>query len=465
MKNLSRREFLALTAGGAAAAVIPLAGCQSEFTGQSRRADMPNIIFILADDLGYGDLGCYGQKRLKTPNLDQMAAEGMRFTQCYAGATVCCPSRSSLLTGKHTGHCRHRANKSYLGGKETRIPFGPEDITFGDVLKSAGYTTAIIGKWHLGGKSDLKNIPPYLGFDYSLYSATAEPTKGKHYPEWLWKNGPKFPIKANQNGKKGEYMDGIFTNDAMNFISQNKNKPFFLYLSYQMVHSPMDPPTDEPYSNEDWPELERRFAAMTTRLDYNVSKVLAHLKKLGLDKNTIVFFTSDNGPHHEGGHDHTFFDSNGPLRGYKRDLYEGGIRVPMIVRWPGKVPAGKVSEALWYFADVLPTLAELAEAQAPPDTDGISVLAALLGQKQNTDDRFLYWEFHSRRRFKQAARWRNFKAVRLALDKPLELYNLFEDIAEENNIANRHPEIIVKFEDYLAAARTDSPFWPIKKDK
>src|SRR6516162_1054573 len=329
----------------------------------------PNIILILADDLGYGDVGCYGQKRIQTPQIDRLAAEGMRFTQCYAGSTVCAPSRCALMTGLHSGHGTVRGN--------ALVPLAPEDVTVAEVLKEANYATALIGKWGLGEPGST-GIPNRKGFDY-FFGYLNQQHAHNYYPDYLWKNQEKVNlagnvVKNNVATERAQYSHDLFTNQALGFLDSRKrltpDKPFFLYLAYTIPHANnergraegngMEVPSDAPYSGRPWPQAQKNHAAMITRLDADVGKLLERLKVLGLDEQTIIFFSSDNGPHKEGGADPKFFQSAGALRGHKRDLTEGGIRVPMIVRWPGKIKAGTVSDQVWAFWDFLPTAAELA---------------------------------------------------------------------------------------------------------
>ena len=425
---------------------------------QARPPDKPNIIFILADDLGYGDLGCYGQNKIRTPNIDRLAEEGMRFTQCYAGSTVCAPSRCCLMTGRHTGHARIRGN--------ARVPLAPEDLTVAEFLKTASYKTAAIGKWGLGDEGTT-GIPNRHGFD-EWFGYLDQVRAHDYYPEFLWRNERQFQLRGNANGRKGDYSHDWFTRSATNFIRISQKHPFFLYLAYTIPHANnelkdkgMEVPADVPYSREEWPQQEKNKAAMITRLDADVGKILGRLKELKLDQNTIIFFSSDNGPHQEGGVDPKFFGSSGPLRGIKRDLYEGGIRVPMIVRWPGRIKAGSTNAQVWAFWDFLPTAAEIAGVKPPKDIDGISMLPTLLGTRQTNQHEFLYWEFHERG-FQQAARMRDWKAVRPATDTPPELYDLTTDPGETKNVANQHPEIVARIEEYLKSARTESADWPIK---
>jgi arylsulfatase A-like enzyme len=425
-----------------------------------------NIIFILADDLGYGEVGCYGQTKIKTPNLDRLAAEGTRFTQCYAGSTVCAPSRACLMTGLHTGHVRIRGNAA--------VPLQPEDVTVAEVLQKAGYHTCAVGKWGLG-LANTPGVPNLQGFE-EWYGYLGQTHAHDYYPTQLFRNNQPDSrmLEKNQDGAKGQYSHDLFTMVATNFVRVSKNVPFFLYLAYTIPHANnelgkktgngMEVPSDAPYTKEPWPQPEKNKAAMITRMDRDVGLLMDYLKHLGIDEDTAVFFTSDNGPHKEGGIDPKFFNSSGPLRGIKRDLYEGGIRVPMIVRWPGKVPAGKVSDQVWAFWDFLPTAAEIAKGDAPKNLDGISMLPALLGQKQTNQHEFLYWEFHEKGS-KQAVRMGDWKAVRLVPDKPLELYDLKNDMAESKDVASDHSDVVSRIEEYLKTARTESERWPIRTAK
>jgi arylsulfatase A-like enzyme len=459
MTVYNRRDFL--KALGAGAAAITLSGCTGASTNPVGKNRRPNIIFIMADDLGYGDLGCYGQKSISTPNIDQMAAEGTRFTQCYAGSTVCAPSRSVLMTGQHTGHTRVRGNFGKAGGvgPQKRVPLQPQDVTVAELLKQAGYATGITGKWGLG-EPYTTGVPSRQGFDQWL-GYLNQRNAHSYYPPYLWRNEQKLILQGNKNGKQEQYSHDLFTDFALEFIAAHKNGPFFLYLPYTIPHSKYQIPSTDPYTDRPWPQDAKVHAAMITRMDRDVGRIFALLRQLNIDEKTIVFFCSDNGAAQRW---EDIFDSSGPLRGNKRDMYEGGIRTPMIARWPGKVPAGKVSDAVWYLADVLPTLAELAAVKTPQNVDGISVLPAILGKGRVTDDRFLYWEFFERG-FQQAVRWRSFKAIRPAPGKPLELYNLATDIGERHNVADKHPDVISKIEAYLKTARTESPNWPIEGNK
>jgi len=433
----------------------------------------PNIVLILADDLGYGELGCYGQARIKTPNLDKMAEEGMRFTQAYAGSTVCAPSRCALMTGLHTGHARIRGNAS--------VALAPEDTTVATMLKNAGYHTGLVGKWGLGSQNTT-GVPWKQGFDeYIGYLGQVQ--AHNYYPENLWRFDPannfegQVSFPENADGAKKMYSHDLFTKSALNFIRinkptfVNKYRPFFLFLAYTIPHANneegkrtgngMEVPSTAPYSDEPWPDPEKGKAAMITRMDQDVGRLMRLLKELQIDDNTIVFFASDNGPHKEGGATPEFFRSSGPLRGYKRDLYDGGIRVPMIAHWPGMVKAGQVSQEPWAFWDFMATAAEIAGITNAPPTDGISIAPTLFGKTQTNRHEFFYWEFHERG-FQQAVRMGDWKGISSA-GKPFELYNLASDIGEQTNVAEQHKDVADRIKAYLKTARTDSAQWPATK--
>jgi arylsulfatase A-like enzyme len=436
----------------------------------------PNILFILADDLGYGDLGCYGQEKIKTPNLDRLAAAGMRFTDCYAGSTVCAPSRCALMTGLHTGHCRVRGNGGG-GGPRSNVALRPEDRTVAEVLKSAGYATGLVGKWGLGEEGST-GVPTKKGFD-SFYGYLNQHHAHNYYPPFLLRGEARVSIPENvqradvENVAKKSvvYSPDLLLAEALAFLEQNKAKPFFLEFATIVPHANNEKtrydnngnevPSDAPYTSEPWPQQEKNKAAMITRLDRDIGTVLDKLRSLGLENETIVFFTSDNGPHREGGNDPDFFRSSGPLRGIKRAMYDGGIRVPMIVRWPGRVKAGAVSDVPWAFWDVLPTLAQLAGAKAPDGLDGISMVPTLLGRGAQPPRPYFYWEFHEGGS-KQAVRFGDWKAVRLKLGGPVELYDLKTDVGERNNLAVTHRDLVAKAEELFTQARTEHPVWPLR---
>jgi arylsulfatase A-like enzyme len=435
----------------------------------SPQARRPNIVFILADDLGWGDPGCYGQKQVRTPSLDRMAAEGTRFTQFYAGSTVCAPSRCVLMTGLHTGHSFIRGN--------AKTNLRPSDVTVARVLKDAGYATGLCGKWGLGHEGST-GIPTKQGYDF-FFGYLDQTHAHNYWPSFLVRNGERVklrnvvpnegPVGQGVASERVDYSADLIAKEALAFVEANAKRPFFLYYAMTLPHANneakskgMEIPDHGIYKDRDWPEPEKGRAAMITRLDHEVGALLRRLKELGIDDETLVLFSSDNGPHKEGGSDADFFDSNGPLRGTKRDLYEGGIRVPMIARWPGKVPAGRTSDHVWGMVDFLATAAEIAGAKAPA-TDGLSMAAALLG-KECAPAEYLYWEFHERG-FHQAVRHGPWKGVRHGSKAPLELYDLREDLSEKENVASKHPEAVAKIEAYLRSARTESAEFPVKEPK
>jgi len=469
---MRRRDFLHKI-GKMAIALIG-SGALFSFQDCNRsKSRKPNIILIVADDLGYGDLGCYGQQQIQTPYIDQMAAEGMRFTDYYAGSTVCAPSRCSLMTGLHTGHCYIRGNEEVLPMGQLPLPL--ESVTVAKLLKKCGYTTALVGKWGLGGPGTT-GIPNKQGFDH-FFGYLCQRHAHNYYPEFLFRNEERVtldnkienprPDGAGVATKKSQYSHDLIMDEALSFIKKNRGKPFFLCLTPTIPHANneagregMEIPSDEPYSAKNWPQQEKNFAAMITRLDRDVGRIMNKLKELNIDENTVVFFTSDNGPHREGGHDPDFFDSNGALRGIKRDLYEGGIRVPMIARWPNKIKDGTLTSHVSTFWDFLPTAAELSGIKSPSGTDGISIVPTLVGKEQKNHD-YLYWEFKGN----QAVRMGDFKAVRHGLDKPIELYNLKTDIGETKNVAEKYPKIVNKIKEYMESGRTESRYFPLKKGK
>jgi arylsulfatase A-like enzyme len=424
------------------------------------RAARPNIVYILADDLGYGDLGCYGQQQIATPNIDALARESLRFTQHYAGNSVCTPSRSSLLTGLHTGHTRHRDNPRFVDS----YGFLPTHRTFAEVMRTAGYATAIAGKWHVGDRADTRDIASFHGFDFAYCVGYPYPDRGvEHWPSRLYTNGRETPIPENADARHGRYMDDLYTEAALRFIRENRAKPFLVYLSFQSVHAPLDAEISPTYAGRPWPDVEKRFASSLEKLDRNVARVLATLDELGLARDTVVFFTSDNGPHKEGGHDPKFFQSGGALRGGKRDLYEGGVRVPLLVRWPGVVRAGTTTDHVCAFWDMLPTFAELGGAEAPRGIDGLSFAPVLRGQPAPRHET-LYWE-NLEGGGKQAVRAGNWKAVRLNVSRAgaakLELYDLARDPAEQHDVAAAHPDIARRLEQVMTVSHVPSPRAPL----
>lgn len=443
----------------------PLA--QKPAAGQEK----PNIIFILADDLGYGDLGCYGQTKIKTPNLDKMAAEGMRFTDAYAGSTVCAPSRCAFMTGLHTGHARIRGNKN--------VPLQATDRTVAALLRSAGYHTALIGKWGLGNENT-PGAPQRQGF-YEMFGYLDQTHAHDYYTDHLFRVDPEkgfagfIEFPENANGRKGSYTHDLFTSAALNFVNlrrpteTNGFRPFFLFLAYTIPHANnelgrrtgngMEVPSTAPYSDEDWPGPERAKAAMITRMDYDIGRLVDLLIDLKLDEQTLIVFTSDNGPHKEGGVDPEFFKSSGPLRGYKRSLTEGGIRVPLIARWPNKIKAGQVSNLPCAAWDFPATFAEVAKSPRAPAGDGISFAPTLLGKPQEQKHKYLYWEFHEGG-FVQAIRAGDWKAIK-GTNGVTSLYNLKTDLGEKTSVGDQNPKVVAEMEGLFKEARTPSADFPI----
>ena len=439
-------------------------------------AEPPNIVYILVDDLGYGDLGCYGQQKIRTPRLDSLAEEGMRFTQHYAGSTVCAPSRCCLMTGLHTGHCSVRGNVNVL--------LSPEETTVAKALKDAGYFTACVGKWGIGHPPPPSD-PKENGFDH-FFGYLSMWHAHNAFPEFLWRNGEKVLLRnvvkrPRNHYKKGqEKLTGVsenkidfagdqFTEETLKLIA-TEERPFFLFVSYTAPHANneaeemggigVETPNLSSYADEDWPEAEKAKAAVITHTDQAVGRILDQLDELQLSDNTVVIFSSDNGPHAEGAIDPEFFDSNGKLRGIKRDLYEGGIRVPMIVRWPGRVAAGSLNDHVSAFWDVLPTLTDIAGAPTPQDVDGVSFMPSLVGKDQTKHD-YLYWEFHESSS-KQAIRRGDWKAVRLSPSADIELYDLSEDIEELHDVSDQFPDMVDTMTGLFKEARSNEQDWPLK---
>ena len=459
-RELSRRGLL----GG-----IPASFLQSRLRPASA-VRRPNIIFILSDDLGYADLACYGQKEIETPNIDRMAAEGMRFRQHYAGSALCAPSRCALLTGLHTGHTPIKANDNVL--------LGPTDVTFPKLLRDMGYATACIGKWGIGHPPP-PGDPRVHGFDYffgflSMWHAHT------YYPEFLWRNEekvtlrnvvrhPKQYYKADQIDLVGiattkvDYAPDLFANEALEFIGKNREKPFFLYFATTIPHANNDAPNEPDggmevpdygiYAGRDWTEDRKGHAAMITRMDADIGRLMQRLKDLGLDRNTIVFFSSDNGPHIDCRTHTPCHQGNGPLRGWKTQLYEGGIRVPLIARWPGQIKAGTTSDHVCAFWDVMPTMLDLAGAKPPAHIDGLSYAPTLLGdERRQKQHDYLYWELPQPRSVQYAIRQGKWKGVRTAENGPLELYDLSTDLGETRNLAPDTPAVVHRLEKLMQDA-------------
>jgi len=421
------------------------------------RVPKPNIIFIMADDQGWGDLGCYGSPELQTPNLDQMAREGIRFTDCYSGSAVCAPTRCVLMTGMHPGHATRRDNTAKASFDEFEgrplVPLSPSDVTVAAALKSAGYQTGGFGKWGLGnpgstGSPDLHGFDDFFGYLDQVHAHD-------YYTDHLVRNGGEtVTLKGNENGKRQVYSHDVIFDESLDFVREHQRSPFFLYLPICLPHGEYEIPSDAPYSGKSWPQSVKNYAAMIGRIDRDVGRLIALLKELGIDKNTIVFYTSDNGPNSR------FIKplkSAGPFRGIKRQLREGGLRAPMIVRWPGKVPAGKTSPFVWGHVDFFATACDIARASAPEKTDGVSVLPTLLGKTQ-TPRPPLYWEIYSP--FQQAVRLGQWKGFRNGTKEPLELYHLAEDPGERENLATQNPKIVRQIETVMNTSHRPSRFWP-----
>jgi arylsulfatase A-like enzyme len=452
------------------------------FVDTANAAERPNIVWIMADDLGYGDLGCYGQRVIQTPQLDAMAREGMRFTQFYAGATVCAPSRSVLMTGQHHGHTRVRGNAG--AANPIAQALRPGDITVARLLWEASYRTALIGKWGLGDVGPAETgLPRKQGFD-EFFGYLNQRHAHNHFPDFLWRNEDKVslpnvivPIGGDGAGYATEakiYADDLFADESLKFVTANKDRPFFLYWNMVIPHANNERnrelkngahvPDFGPYADKDWPDPDKGQAAMITRLDGYVGRMLAHLRALKLDANTLVIFTSDNGPHNESSHNLKRFNPSGPLTGIKRSLTDGGIRVPMIAWWPGRIEAGAESGHVAYFGDFMATAAELSGAKLPPDRDSISFLPTLLGKtRYQSKHEFLYWEFHERG-FSQAALYQGrWKGIRERdPNAPIALYDLQTDIAEQTDVAKKYSEVATKIGAYLKTARSESSDWPIR---
>lgn len=393
---------------------------------------LPNIIYIMVDDMGYHDLGCYGSKTISTPNLDQMALEGMRFINCYSGDTVCASARSTLMTGTHKGRTPVRGNS---GG----IPLFPEDVTIAEVLKKAGYVTGGFGKWGLGnqghdGAAERQGFDEFFGYYNQWHAHT--------YYTHLFRNSEKVELN-------GRYTHHAVYDETVKFIKKNKDQPFFLYCPWTPPHSAYEIPADEPawalYKDKDWPQAAKCAAAMNSMMDRQIGEIIGLLKQLDIDDNTIIFFTSDNGAakRFDGIH-----NSCGEMQGYKRSLHEGGIRVPMIVRWPGKIEAGTTHDLPWYFPDVMPTLAELAGVshEVPKKVNGLSVLPTLLNKGEQKIHPYLFWSFGKNRAVRMG-KWKG-----LGMPGSVKLFDLDQDIAEKHDLAKQHPEIVQKISKIMEEA-------------
>jgi arylsulfatase A-like enzyme len=468
--------------------VMLLAGSPERLAGQlAQQAEStpapprPNLIWIVADDLGYGELGSYGQKTIATPRLDQMASEGMRWTRFYSGATVCAPSRSVLMTGLHHGHTPVRGNAGKDNAQAQALP--DETLTIAEAMQKAGYRTALVGKWGLGDIGPAQSgLPNRQGFDF-FYGFLNQRHAHNHYPSFLWRNDQRESLSndlvelggdgAGYATQPQQYADDLFLEESIRWIDDRNAQPFFLMLSLVSPHANnerrtklgdgTEVPSLGPYQDAPWPAQDRGHAAMIGHLDQLVGKLLDHLRKEQLDRHTLVIFTSDNGPHQESGHDPKRFQPSGSLRGFKRSLTDGGIRVPMIAWWPGSVPANSISDHVAYQGDLFATALELAERKSPPPPDSISLAGVLRGNGATEQHEFLYWEFHEQG-FRQAAlyqgRWKGIRSG--GSNKPIVLYDLANDPSEANDVAADHPQIVESIDRYLLNARSESVHWPAR---
>src|SRR5262245_45476130 len=449
----------------------------------------PNIILILADDLGWGDLGSYGQTKIKTPHLDRLAAEGMRFTQFYSGSPVCAPSRCALMTGKHGGHAYIRNNRETQ--PEGQWPIPASEVTIAELLKSRGYATGAFGKWGLGFVGT-EGDPNKQGFDL-FYGYNCQREAHNFYPDHLWRNSERVELEGNTRGLTGKhYSHDLIEAEALRFIRDNKDRPFFAYVPFTIPHLALQVPEDSlaeyvgkwddpPYDGKNGylphPTPRAAYAAMITRMDRSVGRIMALLKELKLDASTLVIFSSDNGgafgevtkdyefkPGRMGGTDYIFFGSTGKFRAFKGSVYEGGIRVPFIARWPGKIKSGTVSDLPAAFYDVLPTLCDVASVRPPSNIDGVSLLPTLTGSGRQTKHEFLFWDFGGYGG-QQAVRLGDWKGVRRNLHQGnmrIELYNLATDVGEQHDVAARRPQIVERIAEIMRREHTNSEAFPIK---
>ncbi len=461
--------------------VTPLLSLVAFTVSALAQTPKPNIIFILADDLGYGEVGCYGQKIIQTPHIDRLAAEGMKFTQFYAGNTVCAPSRSVLMTGLHMGHTRVRGNAGKINMDAQSLKNG--DVTVARVLQQAGYTTGLVGKWGLG-EAKSEGEPTRQGFD-TYFGFLNQTHAHNHYPAFLWRNGEKVPLPnvvtpvgetdgAGYATKRVVCADDLCAEESRAFIQRNKDKTFFLFVSLVTPHANNERsralgdgnevPDYGIYADKPWKDAVKGHAAMVTRLDRDVGLLMAQLKELKLDERTLVIFSSDNGPHKEGGpnYDPAFFDVSGPVSGLKRALTDGGIRVPFIARWPGRIKAGAVSDHVGYFGDMMATWAEIGGGKTPAKLDSISIVPTMLGRGTQPQHEYLYWEFYEQGVSQAVLIEGRWKAIRLkTLTAPIQVFDLVSDLAEKNNVAAAHPEIVARATGIFKTGRFDNEYWKI----
>ena len=458
MKTLRRSRVVFLLAASLLGA---LAGLRA-----AAPAAKPNIIFVLSDDLAQGDVGCYGQKLIQTPNLDRMALEGTRYTQAYCGTTVCAPSRTSLMIGQHTGHSPIRANRELQ--PEGQMPLPPHTFTVAQLLKSVGYTTACVGKWGMG-MFDTTGSPLKNGFDH-FFGYNCQRHAHSYFPTYLYNDDQRFDLPGNDGnekvtGKGAIYAQDLISAETLKFVRANRDKPFFLFYSITLPHGTFQINDQGLYKDKPWSEQEKNYAAMVTRLDSDVGRLLALLKELKIDDNTLVMVAGDNGSSFppDSALGKRFEQAANGLRGYKRELYEGGLRNAGLARWPGVVPAGRVSDEAWAFWDFMPTCAELTGAKIPASwhTDGLSLVSFLKGGAAPKRDYF-YWELHERESL-QAVRWGDWKAVRNGPSAAIEIYDLKSDAGETKNLAAQKPELVAKAEALMKSARTpDEVNWPMR---
>lgn len=431
-------------------------------TPASRAADeRPNIIFILSDDLAQGDVGAYGQKIIQTPNLDRMAAEGTRYMQAYCGTSVCAPSRASLMTGLHTGHCPIRGNWE-IAKREGQYPLPAETVTIAQILKGAGYATGCAGKWGMG-MFDTTGSPLKKGFDH-FFGYNCQRHAHSYFPTYLYRDDQRFDLPGNDGKGVGKtYAQNLIEDDVLRFVREKKDGPFLFFYAITLPHGRQEIDDLGVYADKPWTLPQKSYAAQVTRLDSDVGRLLDLLKELNIDKKTLVMVAGDNGsswaPNSEMG---KLFDqaSNG-LRGFKRGLYEGALRQAAIARWPGVIPAARVSDEPWAFWDFLPTAAELAGAKIPAEckTDGLSLVSYLKGGPAPQRDHF-YWELHEGKPI-QAVRFGNWKAVKNGPNAAIELYDLAADAAEKNDVAATKPDLVARAKQLLKTSHTDSPDWPL----
>ncbi len=477
MKNLNQFTALAVAACG-------LSACGTAPVSEQKT----NVIFILSDDLGYGDLGCYGQEKIETPNIDRLAESGIRFTQSYAGNTVSAPSRCALMTGVHSGHADIRGNKELP--IEGQLGIADQTLTVAELFKAQGYATGAFGKWGLGAPAGTGD-PNNQGFD-EFYGYNCQRHAHRYYPEHLWHNQTKVMLPGNEGYRNTvTFAPDLIQEQALNFISENKDNPFFAYVAIVQPHAELLAQDDELFAKYDGKFVEEKpyispapgseygdpefnvmpycsqlkpratFAAMVSQVDEYVGQIIEAVEAAGIADNTLIIFSSDNGAHNEGGADPDFFRSSGDLTGYKRSMTDGGIRVPLIASWPGTIKEGQTSEHVTAFWDFMPTVAELTGAQIPEQTDGISYLPTLLGRGEQQQHEYLYWEWQG----KLAARMGDWKAIKMGAKKDIEIYNIKEDVGEKNNLANEHPELVAKAAQIFEEAHVYNADFPFASEK